>query len=102
MSRYMRAYYHTFTPTGNDDIDAILEAVAVAGKSFHNTSQWDDSEPSHWDLIQQAADKAALAVLAQKPPEDFKPCPKCGAPFATDAEISACPGDAQYLPRERK
>jgi DUF1365 family protein len=31
--RYMRAYYHTFEPTGDDKIDAILEAVAMAGKA---------------------------------------------------------------------
>lgn len=64
--RYLSAAYHDFTPTGNDAVDAILEAVACAGKAYHNTSQWDepaeygnDGGPSHWDAIQAAANKAA-------------------------------------------
>jgi hypothetical protein len=61
--RYMRAYYHEFTPTGVDHIDAILEAVAMAGKAYHNTGDWSDAEEygprGYWDLIQKCADTAA-------------------------------------------
>ena len=66
MERYMRAYYHEFTPTGCDAVDAILEAVAKAGKAYHHTSEW--SEPvefgvdeSYWEVIQKRADEAAKA-----------------------------------------
>lgn len=55
--RYMRAYYHEFTPTGVDHIDAILEAIALAGKGCHNTEDW--REFGYWDKIQEAADTAA-------------------------------------------
>jgi hypothetical protein len=63
----MDAYYYGFTSTGNDAIDRILSAVACAGKSFHNTEDWNDqSDP--WDghsgqspveWIQNAANEAA-------------------------------------------
>src|SRR5690606_22026641 len=77
--RYMRAYYHTFTPTGCDAVDAILEAIALAGKAYHCTDQWDEpseygneSSPCYWDLIQQAADKAAS--LTQSETGDTSSC----------------------------
>jgi len=59
------AYYYSFEPTGNEDIDSILEAVASAGKSFHNTEDWTDSHEwlpdgmSVADKIQEAANRAA-------------------------------------------
>jgi hypothetical protein len=63
--RYMRAYFHTFTPTGDDKVDAILEAVALAGKAFHHTMDWSEAEEygpaGYWDLIQQRANEAARA-----------------------------------------
>lgn len=62
--RYLRAYYHEFTPTSDDKIDAILEAIAMAGKSYHSTSQWGDAEDQYgpggyWSLIQLRANEAA-------------------------------------------
>jgi hypothetical protein len=60
--RYLRAYYYSFEPTGNDAVDAILEAVALAGRAYHHTDQWSDSndgKPSYTDQIQQAANEAA-------------------------------------------
>jgi hypothetical protein len=64
-ARYMRAYYHTFTPTGCDPVDAVLEAVAMAGKGYHNTDRWDEAEQygpdGYWGLIQYRADAAATA-----------------------------------------
>lgn len=70
-TRYMRAYYYTFTPTGCDPIDAILEAIARAGKSFHCTSCWDESCESapngYWRLIEERAEKAAELLQPQHP-----------------------------------
>lgn len=59
----MNAYYFDFQPTGVRAIDEILSAVAVAGKRFHYTEAWADRDdgPSHADLIQEAANKAAAA-----------------------------------------
>lgn len=65
------AYYYSFYETGDPKIDAILEAVAFAGKCFHHTDQWNDELDSAFlpegipegttceDLIQMAADLAA-------------------------------------------
>ena len=65
--RRMNAYYYSFTPTGSPTIDAILSAVAHAGKGYHHTDMWtEDSEWSRWgegrsavDVIQAAANDAA-------------------------------------------
>jgi len=64
----MDAYYYGFTPTGVDAIDRILCAVASAGRSFHNTEDWNNecgesnfsigNSPVEW--IQNAANAAAL------------------------------------------
>ena len=64
----LNAYYYSFEPTGNEQIDSVLAAVAAAGKSFHNTDQW--SESFEWlndgdsaeKMIQIAADNAARAI----------------------------------------
>lgn len=60
----MDSYYYSFESTGNVHIDKILSAVAVAGKAFHHTSEWDDDDtldggPSYADRIQIAANEAA-------------------------------------------
>lgn len=75
--RYMRAYYHQFTPTGCDAVDAILEAIAVAGKAYHSTSEWSEPTeygknegPCHWDAIQAAADKAASVMRSETASRD--------------------------------
>ena len=54
-----RAYYYTFLGTGCVPIDSILAHIANAGGAYHDTSQWDDDEPSYIDLIQKAANEAA-------------------------------------------
>lgn len=75
----MRAYYYGFTPTGIEEIDRILSAVACAGKAYHHTNDWlDDTEPyepflrgrnpAEW--IQHAADDAAKALSAPKEKSD--------------------------------
>jgi hypothetical protein len=60
----LRAYYYHFQPTGCEPIDRVLEAVAIAGKAYHNTSEWAnddvwDGGPSYAERIQIAANKAA-------------------------------------------
>lgn len=60
----MDAYYFGFSLTGVREIDEILSAVACAGKSYHHTEWWgesdeDNDEPSWAQVIQEAADRAA-------------------------------------------
>jgi hypothetical protein len=79
----MDAYYYGFERTGVGFIDAILSAVAIAGKGAHHTESWGapwegttdyfhghpglpDAEDAV-DLIQKAAQQAADAVLALFP-----------------------------------
>ena len=70
-TRRLDAYYYSFSETGSVPIDAILSAVAIAGKSCHNTDRWtEDDEWSRWgvgrslvDVIQCAANEAAAALL---------------------------------------
>jgi len=111
--RYLRAYYHVFTSTGNDAIDAILEALARAGKSYHSTDEWDneaDEGATHWEAIQRAADQASRtleAALKEKDAEiarlrrdDLCQCRECGRPEVAailkekDAEIEAYKSEA--------
>jgi hypothetical protein len=65
--RYLRAYHYEFAATGDDRIDAILEAVAMASKAYHNTGQWTDEEEygpaGYWSLIQDRANKAVRAAV---------------------------------------
>ena len=58
--RRLNAYYYGFDPTGVDEIDAILEAVARAGKSCHHTEGWE--EHGLVQRIQDAANNAARAA----------------------------------------
>lgn len=39
----MDAYYYGFDRTGVDEIDAVLSAVAIAGKGSHHTESWGDA-----------------------------------------------------------
>jgi len=61
----MNAYYYSFEPTGVQEIDEILSAVAVAGKGSHHTESWDDPDyadkdgKTDVDKIQEAANRAA-------------------------------------------
>jgi hypothetical protein len=69
----MEAYYYGFEPTGVEEIDRILSAVACAGKAFHRTDGWCDAtdygapepflrgaSPVQW--IQNAANDAAAKI----------------------------------------
>lgn len=68
----MDAYYFGFSATGERVIDEILSAVACAGKAYHHTDNWndsDDGEPSYAELIQEAADRAAAVLRARGSPQ---------------------------------
>lgn len=74
----MDAYYYGFDRTGSGPIDAILSAVAVAGKGSHHTESWgDESDHGYYkdraglpdaksaiDLIQKTAQQATDAANA--------------------------------------
>lgn len=67
----MEAYYYSFTPTGNIEIDQILSSVAIAGKAHHNTAAWADEDSNYGngslvDLIQNRANEAAKQIDALK------------------------------------
>lgn len=44
----MDAYYFGFNPTGVGAIDAILSAVAIAGKGAHHTENWNDDGSGYY------------------------------------------------------
>ena len=118
--RSLDAYYFGFDPTGVPAIDAILSAVAIAGKSCHHTDMWaEDDEWSRWgvgrslvDVIQcaayEAANKldAAEAALARvremherwlihgdgDHPEDCD----CGDPRVTVCRLCCTDGEDQH------
>ena len=61
----MDAYYYGFDETGCPEVDAILSAVAWAGKCYHHTESWADDEPgepSEVERIQAAADRCAAVM----------------------------------------
>lgn len=68
---YINSYFIGFEATGVPAIDAILVAIAKAGKAYHSTEYWNDEGldggPSHNDLIQEAADKAAATLAGAEP-----------------------------------
>jgi len=76
----MDAYYYGFQRTGFQPVDAILSAVAVAGKGSHHTESWAGTD-SAWfygdrpglpaadgaeDLIQKTADLAARNITTDQ------------------------------------
>ena len=79
----MEAYYYGFDYTGEPAVDAILSALAWAGKGWHSTEFWNvpgepvgydygpflaDREQSPADVIEAAAHEAAaeLADLRER------------------------------------
>ena len=63
---FLSPYYYGFQATGVDCIDRILEAISIAGKAYHNTSEWGESSeydnkksPTFWELIELKAHEAA-------------------------------------------
>jgi hypothetical protein len=69
------AYYYAFDATGDEGVDAVLSAVAYAGRMAHHTEGWQDDEhnPSQMQRIQQAANKAAAdrAAALTEPKDAF-------------------------------
>lgn len=64
----MRAYWYAFGETGVRSVDLILSALCHAGKGYHHTEHWAESEIGDWgpfhgvsyiDWIQNAARDAA-------------------------------------------
>lgn len=74
----MVAYYYSFGPTGVQEIDLILSAVACAGKASHHTNAWqDDTDPypghtggSPIEWIQNAGRAAADALTRARSREE--------------------------------
>jgi hypothetical protein len=62
----MSAYYYSFDETGVAIIDQILSAVAHAGKAYHHTDCWTETNEwtpvSYAEQIQRAANAAAGAI----------------------------------------
>jgi hypothetical protein len=62
----MDAYYYGFDRTEVGVIDAVLSAVAKAGKGYHHTEEWNDEHgdglPSHAARIQLSAESAADVI----------------------------------------
>ena len=44
----MNAYYFRFDSTGVGAVDAILSAVAIAGKGAHHTEDWNDDNSDYY------------------------------------------------------
>lgn len=67
-TRWLEAYYYVFDPTGCEPVDVMLATIALAGKLFHSTSEWNDrpsyaeDEPSPVELIQRAANSLAALL----------------------------------------
>jgi len=105
----MASYYFVFKKTGVLEIDRILSEVASAGEDFHHTRSWGDpldycDGKSHVNLIQDAANNAAMAMLEKQDLlEALKTCrdmltgvPSEGAEFArrkVDAAIAKATGN---------
>ena len=41
--------YIVFDSTGNKDVDSLLSTIELAGKAFHDTSQWTDEVSDMYD-----------------------------------------------------
>ena len=78
----MHAYYYGFEPTGVQEVDVILSAVAEAGKAFHHTDSWgDETAPraphtgtTAVSWIQNAAADLARYVTQLKAREEWLEC----------------------------
>lgn len=113
----MNAYYYGFTPTGEYAVDKILSAVAHAGKAFHSTEEWSDTDcyklpdfggsgcPQEW--IQFAAQECAQAIARARADADeagYSRGLREGAAsereaFARECE-AVCPPAGLYTPGE--
>ena len=76
----MDAYYYGFDRTGVDEIDAVLSAIAIAGKGSHHTESWGDSGSAWYyaghkglpdaegaaELIEETAKQSAQRLVTLK------------------------------------
>lgn len=67
--RNLHAYFYDFDPTGCDPVDAILEAVARAGKQYHHTQDWGDEDGSEDSCIAHIQDAAEIAATVLREAE---------------------------------
>lgn len=67
--RNLHAYFYDFDPTGCDPVDAILEAVARAGKQYHHTQDWGDEDGSGDSCIAHIQDAAEIAATVLREAE---------------------------------
>lgn len=51
----MAGYYFGFAQTGVKPVDAILSAVACAGKAYHHTNGWEDDTEPYEDIHRGAS-----------------------------------------------
>lgn len=88
----MDAYYYDFEPTGEKSVDAILSAVAWAGKGAHSTADWTEDwygygpceeGQSVVEVIQESARRAAATL--QRVREIHRP-----EPYTDEPTISYC------------
>lgn len=63
----MDAYYYGFDRTGVGSVDAILSAVAIAGKGSHHTESWcDESDYGYYENRPGLPDATSAVDLIQK------------------------------------
>ena len=97
----MDAYYYGFDRTGVGPIDAILSAVATAGKGSHHTESWGGDSGDYYrgrpglpdadsavDLIQRTANRSADQIRAAMGalPVTRIDCPESECPTCTEEE----------------
>jgi len=62
--RKYNAYYYSFEPTGDEDIDLLLASFALAGKLAHHTENWSDDRD--WSEHYGAAPATQIQALANQ------------------------------------
>lgn len=72
MKKTFDAYYYSFEATGCVAIDRVLREVAKAGKAYHHTEWWNETDQyrpvSCRDEIQAAADLSAKELRESNDP----------------------------------
>lgn len=58
----MEAYHYDFHRTGVGAVDAVLSAVAIAGKGNHHTEWWNEENPDFYNGRDRLVDGDGTAV----------------------------------------
>lgn len=61
----LNSYFFDFDPSGNERVDSLLEAIALAGRLYPLTEDWSDAGPhdsAPVDWIQDAANDLAWYI----------------------------------------